>query len=89
MARKKKTITQFPIDFPLKVIGKDEDDFEGFVLSIVRRHFPKIPENAMSSRKSKDGNYLAVTVNLLADRKEQLDALYLELSKHERILMAL
>ncbi|MGE5224400.1 MAG: YbeD family protein [Omnitrophica WOR_2 bacterium] len=89
MARKKKTITQFPIDFPLKVIGRDEDNFEDFVLSIVKRHFPEISKNAVSSRKSKDGNYLAVTVNLLADRKEQLDALYLELSKHERILMAL
>lgn len=89
MARKKKTKPQFPAVFPLKVIGKNNDNFEEFVLSIVRKHFANLADNAVSSRTSKDGNYLAVTVNLTADRKEQLDALYMELSKHERVLMAL
>ncbi len=89
MRRKKKTINQFPVDFPLKVIGKDEDDFEEFVLTIVRKHFANLTESAVSSRTSKDGKYLAVTVKLIAESKEQLDALYLDLSKQDRILMAL
>ena len=56
---------------------------------MVRRHAGSEQNIAVKSRLSRDGNYLAVTCAFLADSREQVDALYTELSGHERILMVL
>jgi putative lipoic acid-binding regulatory protein len=40
-------------------------------------------------RPSKAGNYLSVTVTINARSREQLDALYTELSGHPMVMMVL
>ncbi len=84
-----KPLLEFPCHFPLKAIGKDVDDFEALVLSIVRRHVGPLAEGASSTRLSGGGKYLAVTVTFVAESQAQLDALYGELGAHERVLMLL
>jgi len=79
---------EFPLIFPLKVIGRNADDFEGFVVSVVKTHTP-LSEHTVTTRPSQGGKYLAVTVTFVAESREQLDAIYQELSGHERVLMAL
>ena len=59
------------------------------MLDIVRRHVPDLPEDASHSRLSRGGKYLAVTVTFVAESREQLDALYRELSAHPRVVMLL
>lgn len=85
----KESLWQFPCDFPVKVVGKANDEFETFVLSTVSKHVPDLKENALELRKSKDGRYLAITINIHATSKEQLDAIYLELTASDLVLMAL
>ena len=80
---------QFPCRFPIKAMGLADTDFDGLVISIVRRHVPRLPEDAVSYRSSRGGKYLAVTVVIEATSREQLDAIYQDLSANERILMAL
>ncbi|MCC7120669.1 MAG: DUF493 domain-containing protein [Gammaproteobacteria bacterium] len=79
----------FPCDFPLKIMGRAAPDFDSLVVAIVRRHVGSVREGAISVRASRGGNYVAVTVTVQADSQDQLDALYRELSSHERILMVL
>jgi putative lipoic acid-binding regulatory protein len=55
----------------------------------VRKHVGSEANIAVKSRLSRDENYVAVTCAFLADSREQIDALYTELSGHERILMVL
>ena len=43
---------EYPIPFPLKVIGLDEPDFEDFVVSIVRLHVPELLEENIISKLS-------------------------------------
>jgi len=74
--------------FPLKVIGRNADDFEGFVVSVVQTHVP-LSARTVNSRLSQAGTYLAVTVTFVAESREQLDAIYQELSGHKRVLVAL
>ena len=62
---------------------------EGVIVEIVRRHVTDIHEGAVTTRPSKDGNYLAVTVTIEASSKQQLDAIYQDLSDHPLVLMAL
>jgi putative lipoic acid-binding regulatory protein len=79
----------FPVSFDLKVMGHNRDDFEAFVLELVQQHIPFIEVDTLRSRPSRGGKYVSVSVTILAENREQLDALYHALSAHERVLMVL
>ena len=83
------SILEFPCEFPLKAIGRGPEDFEAFVVEIVRRHAPNLEAGATTTRLSNGGKYLAVTVTFTAESQAQLDALYRELSGHRRVVMLL
>ena len=83
------TVWKFPCSFPLKAFGRNSDDFEALVVEIVRRHAPDLDDNAVTRRLSGNDAYRAVTATFTAHSREQLDALYLELSGHEQVLMVL
>ena len=65
------------------------DDFDLIVVEIVRRHVPDLGEAAVTSRPSKGGKYAAVTIMIEASSRQQLDAIYLDLTAHPSVLMAL
>ena len=80
---------EYPIRFPLKVIGLEADDFEALVVEIVRRHVPDLLEENIISRLSSGNRYRSVAFEFIAESRAQVDALYAELSSHERVLMIL
>lgn len=82
-------LLEFPCSFPLKVMGLDAEGFHATVVEIVRRHAPDLEDAAVSSRPSRGGKYVSVTVVIEARSQDQLDALYRELSGHERVMMVL
>lgn len=82
-------IMTFPCDFEVKAMGKDEDDFEQLVLTIVRKLVPEIGDKARRTSNSKSGTYLSVTVGFEAQSKDQLDAVYQSLVDEPRVLYAL
>ena len=84
-----KPVIQFPCDFPLKVIGHNADDFESFVVEIVRRHVPELDAAVVNTKPSSGGKYLSVSMKFIADSREQMDALYEELSRHDRVVWIL
>ena len=79
----------FPCDFPVKAMGKAGEGFERLVLDIARRHAPDLDEGLVRTRESRGGKWVSVTVTVRARSREQLDALYRELSAHERVVWAL
>ncbi|MBK8816217.1 MAG: DUF493 domain-containing protein [Methylococcaceae bacterium] len=83
------TLLEFPCQFPIKVMGKSNLEFDLLVIEIVRRHVPDLHEQAVTTRASKGANYLAVTVTIKATSKAQLDAIYQDLTNHPQVLMAL
>lgn len=85
----KPSLHQFPVQFTLRVMGKDKDDFAGLVFALVARHVPGLSENALASRPSRAGKYISVAVTFEAQSKAQLDAIYEELSVNKRVLMVL
>lgn len=82
-------LLEFPCDFPIKVFGQPEEDFVGFVVELVARHAGPIAPESIATRSSRGGKYLAVTITVRADSREQMDRVYQELCAHRRILMAL
>ena len=89
MTNDQATLLQFPCEFVIKIFGLRDDQFEMEALSIIRKHVADLRENAIQSRPSKDGKYLALTVTITADSKEQLDLIYQELSANTHVLMTL
>jgi putative lipoic acid-binding regulatory protein len=85
----KKPLLEFPCDFPIKIMGKANLDFQATALGIIRKYVPDLSEGAISTRYSKDNNYLSITVTILAQNQQQLDEIYKELSAHQDIMMVL
>ena len=89
MSDNEETLLEFPCDFPIKVMGRAEPGFDDLVVELVRRHAPDLHEGAVTSRPSKGGKWVSVTVTLRAESKSQVDAIYLDLTAHEKVVMAL
>jgi putative lipoic acid-binding regulatory protein len=85
----RETLLEFPCVFPLKVIGWNVVEFEGEVLTIIQKHVPEAQRENVTRRPSAGNKYLALTVTFVADNQMQLDELYLELNRHELVLMTL
>ncbi|MEJ2361732.1 MAG: DUF493 domain-containing protein [Gammaproteobacteria bacterium] len=82
-------IFAFPCRFPIKVMGRGDAAFENAVAQILHKHLPQLPENAISRRNSRQSNYSALTIVIEAQSREQLDAIYRDLTACEHVLMAL
>ena len=83
------SLLKFPCDFPIKVMGQRQDGFAQAVLEVVLRHAPDFDAAAMEMRPSTKGNYLSLTCTFRAVSREQLDALYRELSAHPLVKVVL
>ena len=83
------TLLEFPCAFPLKIMGRTQDGFAQAVLDVVLRHAPDFNSASMEMRTSRQGNYLSLTCVVNATSREQLDALYRELSSHPLVVMVL
>ena len=89
MSDDQETLLEFPASFPIKAMGKADGTFESLVVEIVRRHAPDLDETLVKVRESSGGRWLSVTVTIEATSRDQLDAIYRELSSHERVVWAI
>ena len=80
---------KFPCEFPIKAMGKATPALEYAVLEIMHRHVPDLGEGAIKTRESRNGNYISITVTIQARSREQLDAIYMELSSCEHIAFSI
>lgn len=80
---------KFPCEFPIKAMGRATPELEIAVLEIMNRHVPDLGEGAVRSRKSRNGNYISITVTIQARSREQLDAIYMELTSCEHIVFSI
>lgn len=67
-------IWQFPMDFPVKIMGLMRDGFVEEVIAQIQRHAPDDYQPKESA--SSTGKYLSVTVVIRAESREQIDNIY-------------
>ena len=79
----------FPIDFPVKIMGKAEDGFAQSMLDVVLRHAPDFDVSSIELRASSGGNYTGLTCTIRATSREQIDALYRDLTGHPMVKVVL
>lgn len=83
------TLLEFPCEFPIKMMGRDEDGFRETARKLVEKHTGPLDDSAVQASLSAKGNFVSVTVTVTATSREQLDNIYREVSGHDAVLMAL
>ena len=76
------SLIDYPLFFPIKVMGKNEEHFVHEVVAAVRLLQPGFDAASVELRPSSKGNYLALTVSPWVENREQLDSIYRALTSH-------
>lgn len=82
-------LLKFPCRFEIKAMGRYSVRFEALVHAIISRHIGRDDLLAAMRKLSRNGNYLSVTCIIHATSREQLDAIYADLTACPEVLMAL
>lgn len=81
---------EYPCRFEIKVMGRPSNRFSALVGSIFTRHLDKRDDLLQVLEKySRRGRYVSFTYVIRARRKEQLRAIYGDLSRCDGVLMTL
>ncbi len=80
---------QFPCEYQIKAMGVDDGRFHEVVIGIVRRHCGTLDEDSVRTRPSSGGKYVSVSLVIQAESRAQLDAIYDDLTAHDKVLMRL
>ncbi|MHC1771343.1 MAG: YbeD family protein [Flexilinea sp.] len=75
----------FPCDMPMKVIGINSCEFEPAVKEIINRHQLDVAEEDITSTLSKKETYRSISFHFMACSREQVDALYIELTANSLV----
>jgi putative lipoic acid-binding regulatory protein len=79
----------FPAEFPIKVMGRQDSGLRAATREIIERHAGPLSDDRIRVRTSGDGNFVALTYTIVATGRDQLDAIYRELTACKLVLMAL
>jgi len=82
-------LLEFPCDFPIKIMGRDQPQFREAAVTLIEQHAGEIPDDAIRTLISREGNFLSITITIKAKSQQQLDDIYRDLSDHDEILVAL
>ena len=83
------SLLTFPCEFTIKIFGKATLEFESAVVSILRKHVADLSESAIKTNLSKNNKFLSMSVTFIAESKDHLDAIYVDLTTSEHIIMVL
>lgn len=79
----------YPARFPLKVIGRAEDDLIDHVKAILDQYACSWEPQSLRTNPSKDQRYTAITVMVTVTDKSQMENLYIALKAIPEVLMCL
>lgn len=82
-------LLEFPVDFPLKVMGQRVEGFAQAIAELATRHVPGFDASTMGLRVSSKGTYLSLTLMLHIESRAQLEALYRDLTAHPMVRIVL
>jgi putative lipoic acid-binding regulatory protein len=83
------TLLEFPCAFPIKMMGRDTQDFRDTARALVEHHTGPLGDHTIKFAKSRNGNFVSITVTVQAQSQQQLDDIYRDVSSHAAVLMAL
>lgn len=70
---------EFPCDYPIKVLGRQNANYRTTVLEVFTRHAPGFDAELITERVSRKGSFVSLTITITATGPAQLDALHKDL----------
>ena len=80
---------QFPCRYPVKAMGRTDDDFELTIVAIIEQRSGKVAREDVRSKSSSAGKFQSVTVTIEVASRAELEMIYQDLSACERVLWTL
>lgn len=82
-------LMDYPCQFTIKTMGFSHIELDLIVIEIIRRHAPDVSDEAVKSKFSKSKKYVSLSISITAQNKQQMDAIYQDLTDCEHVLMSL
>ena len=83
------SLIKYPCDFPVKVIGQHHPEFVETMVRLAQGFDPEFGAHKVELRTSKTEKYMGITLIVRATGRAQLDGLYLALTGHPMVKVAL
>lgn len=83
------SLIEFPCDFKLKAMGKNNESFVEVVYEITCKHAPNTSRESIQITPSKGDKFISVNITIYATSLEQIHGIYGDLKKHPEVLMSL
>ena len=80
---------EFPCDYPIKVLGRSDEDYVSVIFEVFERHSPGFDRSTVSMRASGKGTFTAITITIIATGPDQLSALHEDLMATGRVHMVI
>jgi uncharacterized protein len=80
-------LLQFPVAYPIKVVGRRSEGLRAAIDAIVRAHVPDLTDDQISERASNQQHFIAITYTINAQSKEQVVALANALQANKDVIM--
>jgi len=80
-------LLKFPVDYPIKVVGRRSDTLRASIDAIVREHVPDLDESQVSERASNQQHFISITYTINAKSREQIVALANALQASKDVIM--
>jgi putative lipoic acid-binding regulatory protein len=77
----------FPVDYPIKVVGRRSDTMRANIDAIVRAHVPDLTDGQIKERESNQHHFLSITYTINAVSREQVVALATALQASPDVIM--
>ncbi len=82
-------LLEFPVDFPIKVMGRRVDGFAASMIELVTAHLPDFDPAGVQMRASSGGAWLSLTLVVRARSRRELQSLYEALASHPLVRVVL
>lgn len=83
------SLLKFPTNFPMKIMGLATESLPSTITSIAHEHFDDFDESTLKIDYSRTKKYMAVSIIVRAQSREQLDAMYRACTSHPDIKVVL
>jgi putative lipoic acid-binding regulatory protein len=81
------SLLTFPCEVPIKVVGRNDVEFRDAAQGIVSKHYSNFRFSDVREQTSRNGAYVSLTFVVDAQSRDEIDALYRELTSTDEIVM--
>ena len=80
-------LLKFPVEYPIKVVGRRSESLRANIDAIVRTHVPDLEDSQITERESNQQHFISITYTITARSREQVVELAKALSASKDVIM--